>query len=202
MNDALLVVDVIDTFEHESGDALLASFRARATQMTETLGMARRSTDLPVMYVNDAHADWAGDAPSFVRRAVDDGLGGDIVSALAPREGERFLFKARYSAFDHTPLALVLQSQQIERILLMGAATEGCVVQTAIDARECGLKATILTNACATADEELERVALAYAEQVGGVRLAPSIGEAVRNGDSGNSVSAPSARESTSFTSS
>jgi nicotinamidase-related amidase len=74
--------------------------------MTETLGEARSSTDLPVLYVNDARADWAGDAPSFVERAVDDGLGGDVVSALAPRAGESFLFKARYSAFDHTPLAL------------------------------------------------------------------------------------------------
>ena len=105
MKDALLVADVVDAFEHENGHALLASFRARAAQMTETLGEARSSTDLPVLYVNDARADWAGDAPSFVE-AVDDGLGGDVVSALAPRAGESFLFKARYSAFDHTPLAL------------------------------------------------------------------------------------------------
>jgi nicotinamidase-related amidase len=188
MEDALLVVDVVDTFEHENGHALLASFRARAAQMTETLRDARSSADLPVLYVNDARGDWAGDAPSFVKRAVDDGLGGDVVSALARRAGESFLFKARYSAFDHTPLALVLQSQQIERILLMGAATEGCVVQTAIDAREYGLKVTIITEACATADEELERVALAYAEQVGGVRLTPSLAEAVGDSGSGDST--------------
>jgi nicotinamidase-related amidase len=179
MNDALLVVDVIDTFDHDDGDALLASFRARAARMAETLREARMSTGLPVLYVNDAHGDWAGDAPSFVRRAVEDGAGGEIVMALAPQAGERFLFKPRYSAFDHTPLVLVLESERVERVLLMGAATEGCVVQTAIAAREYGLKATILTEACATTEEELERVALAYAEKVGGVRLAPNLAEAV-----------------------
>ena len=62
----------------------------------------------------------------------------------------------------------------MERILLAGAATEGCVVQTAIDARELGFKVTILSGACATNDEQLERIALQYAEQVGGARIATS----------------------------
>jgi nicotinamidase-related amidase len=44
-------------------------------------------------------------------------------------------------------------------------------VQTALDAREQGLKATILADACATADEELEETALRYAREVGGVRV-------------------------------
>jgi nicotinamidase-related amidase len=44
-------------------------------------------------------------------------------------------------------------------------------VQTAIDAREHGLQATILAAACATTDPELEEIALAYAERVGGIRV-------------------------------
>jgi len=44
-------------------------------------------------------------------------------------------------------------------------------VQTAIDARELGLKASIAVDACATTDPELEAVALRYAENVVGVRL-------------------------------
>jgi nicotinamidase-related amidase len=63
--------------------------------------------------------------------------------------------------------------------LLAGAATEGCVVQSAIDARELGSKATILRAACATADEDLERIALAYAAEVGGIRIATSLDDAL-----------------------
>ncbi|TML88224.1 MAG: isochorismatase family protein [Actinobacteria bacterium] len=37
-----------------------------------------------------------------------------------------------------------------------GSATEGCIVQTAIDAREQGLKTTILADACASTHTELE----------------------------------------------
>jgi nicotinamidase-related amidase len=161
-----------------TGARLLASFRSRLAGFTEALAQAR-AQDLPVIYVNDAHGDWAGDAPSFVRQAIEVGEGADVVEALAPLAHERFLFKPRYSAFDHTPLALILEADHVDRILLAGAATEGCVVQSAIDARELGFKATILGQACATTNEKLERVALAYASDVGGVRVSASLDEAM-----------------------
>jgi ureidoacrylate peracid hydrolase len=101
-------------------------------------------------------------------REAREGLGPEVVEAVAPREGDRFVVKPRYSAFDHTPLELVLRDLGIERILLAGTATEMCVVQTAIDAKEEGFKVTILADACATTDERLERLALEYAETIVG----------------------------------
>jgi nicotinamidase-related amidase len=168
--DALLVVDVLNDFEHDDGEALLESFRERAPRMREALKRARDS-GVPVVYVNDDRAHWDSDAPGLVREALA-GRGGDVIAPLAPRDGDRILLKHRYSAFDHTALDLLLPSLQVERVLLIGAATEGCVVQTAIDAREHGLKATIIAGACATASAELEATALRYAADVGGVRVA------------------------------
>jgi nicotinamidase-related amidase len=74
----------------------------------------------------------------------------------------------------------VLAELGIEHISLLGAATEGCVVQTGIDAREQGLKATIVADACATVDERLERLALEYAERVAGIRVVRADAEAPR----------------------
>jgi nicotinamidase-related amidase len=127
-----------------------------------------------VIYVNDSGGRWDSDAPAVVRAAVQEGPGGELIAALAPQNGDRFVLKARYSGFDHTQLAILLEELEVERILLAGAATEGCVVQTAIDARELGYKVTLLSDACATNDEHLEGIALQYAEQVGGVRIAAS----------------------------
>ena len=53
----------------------------------------------------------------------------------------------------------------------MGMTTEACIAQTAIDARELGHQVTVLADACATIDPELERVALRYLVDVVGVRL-------------------------------
>jgi nicotinamidase-related amidase len=163
------VVDVFNDFDHEDGDRLLDSFRERAPHMQRAVETAR-AAGVAVMYVNDEGGSWQSDAPHVVQAALR-GRGGELLEGLVPAEGEPVLLKHRYSAFDHTPLDILLGSRQVERIVLVGAATEGCVVQTAIDARELGLHASIVVNACVTTDAELERIALRYASLVGGIRL-------------------------------
>jgi nicotinamidase-related amidase len=174
MTDALLLVDVINRFDHDDGEHLLESLRKRLDGVLAALDRAH-DAGIPVIYVNDDAGRWDSDGPALVRAAITDGRGGEVVTRLAPREGDLFVLKPRYSAFDHTPLAIVLGELDVVRLLLAGTATEGCVVQTAIDARELGFKVTILTDACATNDERLERIALEYAEQVVGARLGSAL---------------------------
>jgi nicotinamidase-related amidase len=164
------VVDVFNDFDHEDGDQLLDSFRERAAQMRQTIDLAR-DHDIPLIYVNDEHGCWNSNAPGLVQDALE-AKGGDLVRPLVPEFNEPVLLKHRYSAFDHTPLDILLEERNVRRVVLIGAATEGCVVQTVIDARELGLKASIVVDACATTDPELEAVALRYAQRVVGVRLA------------------------------
>jgi nicotinamidase-related amidase len=170
MNDALLLVDVIDDFRHEGGDELLESYRERHGALVDALLHARAS-GVPVIYANDQRGIWDGDAPGLVRRAVEEGRAGELVGVIRPLPGDRFVVKPRYSAFDSTPLAILLAELSIDRILLAGAATEMCVAQTAIAARELGFKVSVLADACACVDETDERIALAYLERVAGVRV-------------------------------
>jgi nicotinamidase-related amidase len=169
VKDALLLVDVLNDFEHEDGERLLASFRARHEGMIRALGRAR-GEDVPVIYANDNYGVWDGDRQRLVRQALG-GRGGDLLEAIAPGEDDRFVVKPRYSAFDKTPLELILGELETERLLLAGASTEGCVAQTAIDGRELGFKISVLAEACATVDERVEQVALDYLEAVVGVRI-------------------------------
>jgi nicotinamidase-related amidase len=166
VRDALLFVDVVNDFEHEDGDRLLESFRSRHAGFVSALEQAR-ADGLTVAYANDSHGDWRGDGPALVQRALG-GLGGELVEAIAPADDDCFVVKPRYSAFDHTPLELILREREIERLLLGGMSTEGCVAQTTLSARELGFKVTVLTKACATIDERLEQVALEYLEHVAG----------------------------------
>jgi len=169
MRDVLLVVDILDDFGHDDGDALLASLRERARYVEATLTAARRA-GVPLVYANDHHGVWDGDRRRLVAMALD-GPGGALIEPLAPDADDRFVVKPRYSAFDHTPLELILRELEVERILLAGAATEGCVVQTAIDGRELGFKITVLADACASPHERLEQVALTYLEEVVGAQV-------------------------------
>ncbi len=101
---------------------------------------------LPVVYANDNGGIWDGDAPELVRIAVEEGLAGPLVAAVAPTHGDRFVIKPRYSAFRLTPLTLI--------------------------AREHGYKVSVVAEACSTVDEQDEELALRYLERVAGVRLA------------------------------
>jgi nicotinamidase-related amidase len=169
--DALVVVDLLNDFEHEDGDRLLDSLRARQAGVVDAIESAR-ARGLPVVYVNDHLGEWSADRHTLVERARN-GKGGDLLAGALPDSSEALLVKPRYSAFDHTALELLLRELNVERILLVGGATEACIVQSGIDARELGFKVTILTSACLTIDEEREQVALRYAREVGGIYLDP-----------------------------
>lgn len=173
MTDCLLAIDLFSDFAHEDGDRLLRSLTERRAGFENAFAVAREH-GIPIVYANDAHGAWDGDGPGLVERALA-GPGGGVLAALRPRPGDAFLVKPRYSAFDLTPLSLVLADVGADRLLLVGTATEMCVAQTAIDARERGLMVTVVTGACATVNQRNERTALEYLEAITGSRLAPTL---------------------------
>jgi nicotinamidase-related amidase len=150
--EALVVLDVITTFEHKDGDQLLVSMRGASPALQRASDAYGRGR-IAVISVNDAHDRWDGDAPGHIETARA-AKGGDVVDAVAPAPGDRFLFKPRYSALDGTALDKLLSELGATRLVLAGAATEMCVAQTGIDARELGYQVTVLRDACATVELE------------------------------------------------
>ena len=169
MRDVVLIVDVLDDFAHPSGKELLASFAQRQEGLAALLERSRLG-QTPIVYANDTKGIWDGDAHRLLDCALT-GPGGHLIRPVAPRPGDRFIVKPRYSAFDHTPLELILEDLECERLVVAGMTTEGCVTQSAIDARELGLKVTVVPDACASTDERVEKVALGYLVDVVGVVL-------------------------------
>ena len=80
---------------------------------------------------------------------------------VAPEPGHVLLYKPRYSAFDSTPLVLVLHELGVDRVVLAGTATEMCVAQTAIQGREHLLAVSVLRDACADIDPDDAGIAVA-----------------------------------------
>jgi len=170
MRDCLLLVDVFNAFDHEDADALLACFKDRFPALRD-LVRGFRERDQPIIYANDSSGVFDGNAARIVEQARA-GPAGSLMNAIAPRAHDGFVVKPRYSAFDLTPLSVLLEQLNVERIVLAGMSTEGCVAQTAIGARERKYKVTVVTSACCTVSLELERIALAYLERVVGAHAA------------------------------
>ena len=169
-SDALLLVDVLADFGHPDGEALLASYRSALPNLLTAITDAR-SRGIPVVYANDDFGTWCGDRTAVVEEAKRRCPQPQLLDPVAPAERDLFVTKPRYSAFDHTPLDLLLESCGVDRVLLAGTATEMCVAQTAIAAREHGYLVSVLVDACSSVSEEDARLALGYLDRIVGARL-------------------------------
>lgn len=54
----------------------------------------------------------------------------EIIPPLAPREGEELIVKNRWNAFFNTALDDLLKSRNIKNLIVAGAATDVCVLET------------------------------------------------------------------------
>jgi nicotinamidase-related amidase len=161
VKDVVLIVDVFDDFRHDDGETLRASFLERLPQLTGLVDEARTGS-IPVVFANDRHGQWHGDLQRFLRETEVE------AGRLRPGAGDAFFFKDHYSAFGHTALEVLLRELEAERLVLAGMTLEGCVTQTAIDARERGFKVTVVEPACPRIDDEAAEVAVEYLRRIVG----------------------------------
>jgi nicotinamidase-related amidase len=128
---ALLVVDMLNTYEHDDADRLAASVKDAVPQIAGLIERARRESH-PLVYVNDNYGDWNSSSEELAKRAMA-GRHPDLVEPLLPRADDAFVIKARHSVFYSTPLEYLLQTMEVGRIVLAGQATEQCILYSALD---------------------------------------------------------------------
>lgn len=128
---ALIVIDVLNRFEHDDAEPLIASVRETAPQMQAAVARAREA-GVPVVYVNDNYGDWSAGGRELSELAMA-GPEPTLIEPLLPPEGAAFMTKARHSAFYETQLDYYLRSEGIRRIVLVGQVTEQCILYSALD---------------------------------------------------------------------
>ena len=78
--------------------------------------------------------------------------GTDIHDSVAHFEGEPIIYKHEPNSFLNTNLLELLQSWEIERVIITGMMTHMCVDATARAASDLGFQVIIAEDACATRD--------------------------------------------------
>lgn len=130
---ALLIVDMINPLDFEGGAAMLPHALAAAKRIA-TLRKRLTAQDVPVVYVNDNFMQWQVDFNAIVAHCRRDTLGSGLADLLAPQPGDYFILKPKHSGFFATPLPILLDKLEVGRLVITGAATDGCVLATAMDA--------------------------------------------------------------------
>ena len=129
---ALIVVDMLNHYEHEDADKLAESVEETLPALRKLIARAA-DEDVMTVYVNDNHDNWESSREELVTRALD-GARPDLVEPVTPPGDALFIAKTRHSIFYATPLEYILGQEDVDRIVLAGQVTEQCIVYSALDA--------------------------------------------------------------------
>ena len=132
MKSALIVVDMLNEYDHEDAEVLVEHVRTALPAMRRLVERADPQRT-PTVYVNDNYGDWSAGRPEIVERAIA-GRARDLVEPIAPTDATLFISKARHSIFYETQLEYLLREQEVERVVLVGQVTEQCILYSALDA--------------------------------------------------------------------
>jgi nicotinamidase-related amidase len=155
---ALVVIDMINTYEHEDAELLLPSARAVVPVLVGLVARARDAS-VPVIYANDNFGEWR----SHHGEILDTALAGphaELVEPIRPDDSSLFVVKARHSVFYETPMSYLLRQLGVDEVILCGQVTEQCVLYSALDAHIRHLHVTVPRDAVATIHPELADAAL------------------------------------------
>jgi nicotinamidase-related amidase len=150
---ALLLIDVLTTFEFPDGDAILQNALGMRNALVR-LKARSRAARIPTLYVNDNFGDWRSEKEVLLGRCLE-AKGKEFVRPLLPDSEDYFVLKPMHSAFYMTPLEVLLQHLQVETLILTGLTSNSCITVTAHDANMRGFDIYIPPDcACARNAEE------------------------------------------------
>jgi nicotinamidase-related amidase len=155
---ALVVIDMLNRYEHEDADALIASVREVLPAIQLTIERACQQ-EFPIIYVNDNYGDWSAGASELCEQATQT-ASSEFVRPILPPPGAAFVTKARHSIFYETPLDYLLRSKEIERVVLVGQVTEQCILYSALDAYVRHYQVSVPHDAVAHIHPDLAQAAL------------------------------------------
>jgi nicotinamidase-related amidase len=169
---ALLLIDILTTFQFPDGDAILKGALQIRDAMVK-LKTRARAAHIPVLYVNDNFGDWRSEKEVLIGRCLE-AKGGPFVRPLLPDSEDYFVLKPLHSAFYMTPLEVLLRHLEVETLILTGLTSSSCLTVTAHDANMRGFEIYIPPDCSCARNEEEHGQALAQLEAAAGAKLRPS----------------------------
>jgi len=166
---ALLLIDVLTTFQFPDGDAILQG----ALKMRDALVKLKqraRQTGIPVLYVNDNFGDWRSEKEVLMGRCLE-AKGAKFVRPLLPDSEDYFVLKPLHSAFYMTPLEVLLRHLEVEALILAGLTSNSCITVTAHDANMRGFDIYIPPDCSSARNPKEHAQALAQLKAMAGADI-------------------------------
>jgi nicotinamidase-related amidase len=171
---ALLLIDVINDLEFDSGEQLLK----HALPMAKRIAALKRrckQAEIPIIYVNDNFGKWQSDFNKILKHCLEDDVRGKpLVELLRPDEDDYFVLKPKHSGFFSTTLDTLLEYLKARTLILTGVTADICVLFTANDAYMRDFHLVIPSDCVASSDSEENEHALELMQRVLKANTTPS----------------------------
>lgn len=166
---ALLLIDVLTTFQFPDGDSILKGALGMRDALVRLKARAR-AAGIPVLYINDNFGDWRSEKEVLMGRCLE-AKGSQFVRPLLPDSEDYFVLKPLHSAFYMTPLEVLLRHLQVETLILTGLMSNSCITVTAHDANMRGFDIYIPQDCSCARHAEEHTQALAQLKAMAGADL-------------------------------
>lgn len=150
MNTALLIIDIQNDY-FEGGKAELVNPKQASANARLLLEHFRKNKELAV------HVQHLANRPNATF-FIPETTGAEIHNDVQPKETEPIVIKHLPNSFRETNLLELLKSNQISDLVICGMQTHMCVDATVRAAKDFGFNCTVVGDACATKDLELNGV--------------------------------------------
>jgi len=164
---AVLVVDMQKDFCYEDGALFVGDAVRRIIPNIKALLEDARIKGLPLIFTQDWHSPEDDEFAVWGRHCVEYTRGAELIDELAEVEERAFVVrKTRYTAFFETELEAHLRKKGIKKLIIVGVATNICVLHTAIDASLRGFEIIIPEDCVAALSDYGQEYSLYHIKNV------------------------------------
>lgn len=144
---ALIIIDIQNDYFENGAIELVKPVEAslKVQKMIEFF----RDKDLPIVHIQHLSADL--NMPIFVPGT----FGSEIHENVKPLEGEKVIQKYYPNSFRETDLLDFLKANEVSEVVITGMMTHMCVDATTRAAKDFDFDCTVIADACASRDLEI-----------------------------------------------
>jgi nicotinamidase/pyrazinamidase len=162
---ALFVINMLRDYLEEGAPLEIPAGRWIIENIAGEIRYAREK-GRPIIYLCDAHEQDDPEFEHLPRHAVKGTRGAEVIDALAPQPGDHTIAKVSYSGFFRTGLEKLLDELDIDEVLLCGLPTNVCVLYTAVDALQRGIRVIVPETCVAGLTEGDHKFALRQINEI------------------------------------
>lgn len=171
---ALLLIDVINDLEFDTGEQLL-KYALPMAEKIAALKKRAKQAQVPVIYVNDNFGKWQSDFNKILTHCLEEDVcGKPLAELLRPEEDDYFVLKPKHSGFFSTTLDTLLEYLKASTLILTGVTADICVLFTANDAYMRDFNLFIPSDCVASSSAEENEHALELMQRVLKADIRPS----------------------------